>query len=150
MARLRGGDWLPGEVQALHEAGVDALVSLLTPDEVLELDLREEAACCSQQEMLYLSFPIPDRKTPPFSESTFTFLERLYQQVSAGKHLAVHCRQGLGRAALVAASVLVLMGFSPDQAFELLSSVRGYAVPETEDQRNWVVAFFRYQKSIPG
>jgi protein-tyrosine phosphatase len=129
MARPRGGDWLPDEIQAIRAADVDILVSLLTPDEVRELDLREEAECCRRQEVIYLSFPIPDRHTPPFSARTFTFLEQLYRQVAAGKHVAVHCRQGLGRATLMAASVLVLTGFSPDQAFERLSVVRGYPVP---------------------
>jgi hypothetical protein len=49
----------------------------------------------------------------------------------------------------MAASVLVLAGFSSDQAFELLSSVRGYPVPETEEQRAWVVAFSRSKGSFP-
>ena len=149
MARPRGGDWLPDEIQAIRAADVDILVSLLTPDEVRELDLREEAECCRRQEVIYLSFPIPDRHTPPFSARTFTFLEQLYRQVAAGKHVAVHCRQGLGRATLMAASVLVLTGFSPDQAFERLSVVRGYPVPETEEQRAWVVAFSRSQRRFP-
>ena len=149
MARPRGGNWLLDEVKALREAGVDVLVSLLTPGEVMDLDLREEAECCCRQEIIYLSFPIPDRSIPPFSASTFTFLEQLKVHVSGGKKVALHCRQGLGRAALMAASVLVLSGFSPDQAFELLSSVRGYPVPETEEQRAWVMAFYRYQSSLP-
>lgn len=143
MARPRGGDWLLDEVKALREAGVDVLVSLLTPDEVMEFDLREEAECCGRQGVIYLSFPIPDRGIPPFSASTFTFLEQLKIHMSGGKHVALHCRQGLGRVTLMGASMLVLIGFSPDQAFELLSSTRGYPVPETEEQRAWVVAFSR-------
>lgn len=149
MARPRGGDWLLDEIKAIRLADVDVLVSLLTPDEVMELDLSEEAESCRRQEVIYLSFPIPDRKTPPFSERTFTFLEQLHRHVSAGKHVAVHCRQGLGRAALMAASVLVLAGFSPDQAFEQLSVVRGYPVPETEEQRVWVVTFSRSLRRFP-
>ena len=150
MARPRGGDWLLDEVKALRVAGVDILVSLLTPDEVMELDLIEEAECCGRHEIIYLSFPILDRSVPPFSTSTFTFLEQLKVHVSEGKHVALHCRQGIGRASLMAASVLVLTDFSPDQAFELLSSVRGYPVPETEEQRAWVMAFSRNQRSLSG
>ena len=149
MARPRGGDWLLDEIKALRSANVDVLVSLLTPDEVMELDLGEEAEYCRRQDVIYLSFPILDRSTPPFSERTFTLLEQLHRQVSAGKHVAVHCRQGLGRAALIAASVLVLAGFSPDQAFERLSIVRGYPMPETEEQRAWVAAFSRSNRSFP-
>jgi hypothetical protein len=46
MARPRGGDWLFDEVKALHASGVDILVSLLTSEEVSELDLEEEAVFC--------------------------------------------------------------------------------------------------------
>src|SRR6266852_2369307 len=140
MARPRGGDWLLDEIKALREAGVDVLVSLLTPGEVMEFDLKEEAECCRRQDVIYLSFPIPDRSIPPFSASTFTFLEQLKGQVSAGKHIALHCRQGLGRAALMAASVLVLTGLSPGtrgvyRTAELLSIQPGVQTSSLQKQR---------------
>ncbi len=143
MARPRGGDWLGDEIEALHDAGVDIVVSLLTDTEVRAFDLTEEAACCHQQGIAYLSFPIIDRSVPPFSEPTFTFLKQFQTALSEGKHITFHCRQGLGRAALMAASVLVLDGFTPEQAFDLLSRARGYTVPETEEQQVWVKAFYQ-------
>ncbi len=147
MARPRGGDWLFDEVKALRASGVDILVSLLTFEEVRELDLAEEATCCHRQGITYLSLAITDRSVPPFSEPTFLFLKQLKASLSEGKHLTFHCRHGLGRAALMAASVLVLTGLAPEQAFDLLSRARGYAVPETEEQRAWVVAFSQSQRS---
>jgi protein-tyrosine phosphatase len=146
MARPRGGDWLPDEITALCEVGVSVLVSLLTATEVSELDLEEEKAACHNQGITYLSLPIPDRSIPLFSAQTFTFLEQLKAYLTEGQHIVLHCRQGLGRAALMAASVLVLSGLSPDQAFEQLSTVRGYPVPETEEQRAWVMAFYEQHK----
>lgn len=145
MARPRGGDWLADEVKALREAGVDVLVSLLTPAEESEFDLTLEATCCQAEKIIYLSLPIIDYSVPPFSANTFAFIEQMYIHLSAGKHIALHCRQGLGRAVLMAACLLVLAGFSPEQAFEQLSKARGYPVPETEEQRAWVVAFARYK-----
>lgn len=147
MARPRGGDWLVDEVKALRASGVDILVSLLTPAEVHELDLAEEAIFCHQQGITYLSLAIPDRSVPPFSEPTFSFLKQLSTSLSEGKHLTFHCRHGLGRAVLMAASVLVLTGLTPEHAFDLLSRARGYIVPETEEQRAWVVAFFQHLRS---
>ena len=148
MARPRGGDWLFDEIKALREAGVDVLVSFLTSTEVSELDLSEEAAYCQNQGIIYLSFPILDRSIPPFSAETFIVLKQLNASLSEGKHVALHCRQGLGRAALMAASLLVHNGFSPDEAFDRLSKARGYAVPETEEQRAWVVAFSQQYHSL--
>jgi protein-tyrosine phosphatase len=138
MPRPRGGEWLLDEMKFLYYDGVDVLVSLLTPDEVAELDLAAEPASCRSQGIIYFSYPIIDRSIPPFSADTFALLEQLKAYLSTGKHVAVHCRMGLGRSALIAASVLVLNGFSPDQACELLSAVRGYTVPETKEQRAWL------------
>ncbi|HET9223129.1 MAG TPA: hypothetical protein VFO07_11520, partial [Roseiflexaceae bacterium] len=42
MARPRGGDWLAGELVAVRELGVDKLVSLLTIEELIELELGAE------------------------------------------------------------------------------------------------------------
>ena len=143
MARPRGGDWLIDEIKALRKSDVNVLVSLLTPAEVREFDLAEEASCCQARGIIYISFPIPDRGVPPFSAQTFTLLEQLRAYLSEGKHIALHCRQGLGRAPLVAASVLVFNDIAPELAFDLLSKTRGYPVPETGEQVRWVQALAR-------
>ena len=41
LPRPRGGDWLADEIRSLRACGVDVLVSLLTGEEVGELDLAE-------------------------------------------------------------------------------------------------------------
>ena len=48
MARPRGGDWLDGEIRSLAEAGIKVLVSLLTADEVAELELQDEERLCGE------------------------------------------------------------------------------------------------------
>lgn len=149
MARPRGGEWLVDEVEALHAAGVDVLVSLLTPEEIIELGLSQEALLCQEQGICYLSFPIQDRRVPSVHADALAFLERLSRPLLEGQHIAIHCRMGIGRAALLAASVLVLNGYTPQHAFEALSSARGQPVPETDEQRAWVVSLHQYmQESI--
>ena len=149
MARSRGGEWLVDEVEALHAAGVDVLVSLLTPEEIIELDLSEEAPLCQEQGICYLSFPIQDRCVPSVRADSLAFVERLSKLLHEGRHITIHCRMGIGRAALMAASVLVLNGYTPQHAFEALSSARGQPVPETDEQRAWVVSLHQYmQESI--
>lgn len=45
--RPRGGDWLIDELRALKDDdGVRILVSMLSPEEEIELDLTAEAECC--------------------------------------------------------------------------------------------------------
>lgn len=148
MARPRGGDWLFDEIKALHEAGVDVLVSLLTFLEVSEFDLAEEETLCRQHGITCYSFPILDYSVPLLSAQTDAFIEQLASHLSAGKHVALHCRQGLGRSPLIAACILILNGFAPDEAFTLLSKVRGYPVPETAEQKEWAIAFSHYSNSL--
>jgi hypothetical protein len=62
-------------------------------------------------------------------------------RISEGKAVAVHCRAGIGRSSLIAACALVCSGTSPIAAFESIGKVRGVRVPDTDGQRDWVVAF---------
>jgi hypothetical protein len=59
----------------------------------------------------------------------------------AAQGVGLHCRAGIGRSALVAACVLVLMGMAPGTAFDLIGKARGVRVPDTEGQREWVAKF---------
>jgi hypothetical protein len=66
MARPRGGDWLIDEIKALRESDVNVLVSLLTPAEVSEFDLAEEASFCHTQGSSISPFRFPTVEFPHF------------------------------------------------------------------------------------
>jgi protein-tyrosine phosphatase len=141
MPRPRGADWLEDEVQSLREQGVDILVSALTSDEVDELDLAKEPDYCYENAISFLPFPIPDRDIPSSYGAVRSFVEGLGKELRAGKAVAIHCRAGIGRSSLLAASTLVVMGLSPQRAFELIREARGCNVPDTDLQRVWVERF---------
>jgi len=142
-ARPRGGDWLDDETIAWQCAGVAQVVSLLTSDESADLDLTGEAEHCKARGISFLSFPIADRGVPSSRKSTFEFLKSIESALGQGKRIAIHCRQGIGRSALIAAALLVMAGVTPEAAFQRISAARGYPVPETAEQRAWVVEFAR-------
>src|SRR5260370_31543813 len=139
-ARPRGGDWLDEELASWRKSGVDEVVSLLTPDEVETLELQNEATHSWGAGMRFRSFPIVDRWIPASKRDALHLIENLDSDLAAGKNVSIHCRQGIGRAGLMAASLLVARGLQPDDAFERISQSRGVAVPETERQRPWVEA----------
>ena len=64
VARPRGGDWLLDDLKSLKQAGIEVLVSLLTGAESHELGLLEEAQCCKEVGIVFLTFPIEDRAAP--------------------------------------------------------------------------------------
>ena len=143
LPRPRGGDWLEDEIRDWRSAGVGVIVSLLTSDEITDLDLVQEARLCRENGIQYLSFPITDRSVPTSGGATLEFAKTLEGFLAAGKTVAVHCRQGIGRSALIAACVLILAGITPEVVFQRLSAARGCPVPETAEQRQWVIEFAR-------
>jgi protein-tyrosine phosphatase len=114
------------------------VVSLLVSDEVRELDLEEENERCRDQGIRFRSFPIPDRGVPESREATRALVTELSRAVADGETVVIHCRQGIGRSALVAASVLVALGIDPQHALDSVAEARGRPVLDTPEQRAWV------------
>jgi protein-tyrosine phosphatase len=141
--RPRGGEWLEDEVVAWQVGGFDVVVSLLTSDELKNFDLGREADLSRMHGLQFCEFPIPDLGVPDSLATAQKLLGRLDKALTAGKKVAIHCRQGIGRSGLVAASLLVLSGVDPETAFRRVSAARGLPVPETSEQRDWVVGLSR-------
>lgn len=139
-ARPRGGDWLDEELASWRKSGVDEVVSLLTPEEVESLELQNEAAHSWDAGMQFRSFPIIDRWVPASKSDALRLIEDLDRDLAAGKNVSIHCRQGIGRAGLIAASLLVARGARLADALERISLARGVSVPETAEQRAWLDA----------
>jgi protein-tyrosine phosphatase len=141
MPRPRGGEWLPDEVQGWRNAGVGMVVSLLEQGEIDELDLKAEAALCREANIEFMQFPIRDRGVPSSIESAERISRDIARRVSNGESAAVHCRAGIGRSGTIAACILVCLGCDPALAFAEISRARGIGVPDTAEQRAWVVSF---------
>lgn len=137
-ARPRGGDWLADEIRSWRAAGVDVIVSLLTPNEVEQLDLRDESALSTQNEIIFVNFPIEDRTAPSSEAEVIRLIQKLENALSEGKNVVIHCRQGIGRAGLIAASLFIERGESVENALQRISATRGVRVPETAEQRAWI------------
>ena len=136
--RPRGGDWLKDDIGKWKRAGINSVLSLLTPEEESDLDLRGEAREVKTLGMDFRSFPIPDRQIPRSEAQWAEVLEKVDRDLSTGKNVLVHCLQGIGRSGLVAACLLVKKGMSPGAAVESVAAARGIPVPETAEQRDWI------------
>jgi len=139
--RPRGGEWLDDEMKAWRRMGVDAIVSLLTPEEAVDLDLELEGRHAETNGIVFLSHPIEDRSVPTSESDIARLLGRLDTELSHGKNVVVHCRQGIGRSGLIASLLLVENGAGPDEAIERVGRARHAPVPETPEQRAWVDSF---------
>jgi protein-tyrosine phosphatase len=137
-ARPRGGEWLEDEISDWQRQGVNTVLSLLTPEEQQELNLVNEAAQAKAHRMAFLAFPIRDRQVPDSENSLTRVLEQVDRELSPGRNVIVHCRQGIGRVGLVVACLLLTKGLNTEMALSRLAAARGVPLPETPEQRRWI------------
>ncbi len=138
--RPRGGDWLEDEVLGWKAAGVSHVASLLTCEEVEELLLGQESELCRKHGLGFTSSPVPDRGLPASCSSFIRVAAALHERLVEGAAVLVHCRQGIGRASLLAALTLCHAGLDGLTALSAIEVARGRPVPDTEEQRRWLVA----------
>jgi protein-tyrosine phosphatase len=139
MAKPVSGEWIEDEFSNISMLGIDRIVSLLESHEVYDLGLDMEKALAEKNGMEFISYPIPDRGLPNSIDDFLRFTKRLYNEAAGGLNTVVHCRAGIGRTGMIAAGVLLHCGFEPIDAFDLISKKRGVAVPDTQEQIDWVV-----------
>jgi protein-tyrosine phosphatase len=116
-------------------------VSLLEKYEAAFLELTDEARVARKAGLYFLSFPIPDTQIPSDPAAFETFIKYLANRLRAGEHIGVHCRGSIGRATVTAACALIHLGWSPRSALFAIAAARGCAVPDTQEQENWVLNY---------
>ncbi|MGI8668660.1 MAG: protein-tyrosine phosphatase family protein [Aridibacter sp.] len=141
MPRPRGGEWLEDEIISLKNEGVDVLVSMLEDHEISRFELELEKEICHRNHITYLNFPILDRNLPESFEDVYKFVQKLSKYSEVNKKIAFHCFAGIGRSSLIACCLLILQGMDVDDAFLQISQVRGFPVPDTQEQLEWVYTF---------
>ena len=136
---------MPGTYEPLRESfdglarlEIDVVVSLLQESEALDLGLSDERAACESAGLEFLSFPIKDRGLPSDAEAVSRFSKRAHARITSGYGLVFHCRAGIGRSGMMAASVLLHEGLPVREAFARISAARGLIVPDTPGQLKWV------------
>jgi len=81
-------------------------------------------------------FPSASKTDPEFIRYKFTELvDSVTGFLHEGKTVAVHCRAGIGRSLMIAASALIHIGLSTESAFRSIEESRGCPVPDTREQR---------------
>lgn len=131
---------LADAVASYAARGIDTVVSMLPPDEVVQLGLVDEAALCAAQDIAFMTHPIVDYGLP--DADTFPALtDDLATRISAGRHVAVHCRAGIGRSGMVTVCTLITLGWTGDDAVNAVSKARGVSIPDTVAQAEFIAGF---------
>ena len=148
MPKPLAGEWIEDEFLNISNKGINLIVSLLEYQEAYAVGLHREKEIAEKNGMSFISFPIQDRGLPNSLMTFKKLISDLYNQISNGVNVVVHCRAGIGRSGLVAAGILLHHGLDPVEAFALVSLKRGVTVPDTEEQKEWLLDNYKKIKLI--
>ena len=109
--------------------------------------LDREHECATAAGIVFQRLPIPNLLTLTVAEG-LPRIEGLAAEVRAGRGVAAHCFASVGRAPTIVASVLVILGLEPGDAWRRVQSARGKLVPDTDLQRHWVGELRAYRDSL--
>ncbi|MEO9193529.1 MAG: ADP-ribosylglycohydrolase family protein, partial [Polyangia bacterium] len=123
-----------------HHFSTDMLVSLLEPHEYELLHIPQLIERALAQGMETMRVPMKDVSVPKSPRELDGPVIEILSRVAQGATVVIHCRGGIGRSGVLAASCLVATGVEPDEAIERVRRVRPGAV-ETHQQEAWVRAF---------
>ena len=140
MARPRGNDWLDDEIKWLKIREIDCLVSLLEQSEEWELGLEDEGSICTKWGIEYINFPIRDVTTPKNENEFIQLANQLAIRIKDNKRVVIHCRMGIGRSSILAAATMINLGLSGENIFEIIGKYRKLKVPDTEEQKEWILS----------
>ena len=132
---------LRDEMRMLKLGGIDTLVSLLERREAEWLGLEHEGREAERAGIEFLTFPITDTTVPLNLGRFRAFVTDLAQRLKNGQKIGVHCRGSIGRATVTAACTLIHLGWKPAAALAAIEKTRGCPVPDTEEQRRWILAY---------
>jgi len=141
MAHPAGGVFLEGKIRELRRLGVDVLVSAQTDSERVECDLVDEERAVVAAGLRYVCFPIEDRSVPDVA-SAVALVQPLHSLYLSGAHVVFHCWAGIGRSSLLAGLLLGMDGVEPGEAWRLIAEARGFPVPDTAAQQEWLAAWW--------
>jgi len=136
------GEWLEEDMQHYRSLGVTLVISMLEPDEAVELLLEDERSICLGCGMEFLQFPVPDRGLPDrraFSDLVRAVRHRLRRH----EVVAVHCRAGIGRSGMLVCAVLAGFTGSASRSVDIVSAARGVRVPDTAEQLEFIADIVR-------
>ena len=137
----RGDDSLNDDLTHIKRSGVETLVSLLEPEEVIWLGLGDEAQTAEEVGLHFLSYPIRDVHVPSDVKSFRVFVAGLAGRLRTGGRIGLHCRGSIGRAPLTAACTLIHLGWDAANAIVAIRSARGFPIPDTEEQLRWILNY---------
>ena len=114
------------DLQAIRSWGAAVVITLLEETELNVLGVRELGKHVVALNMVWLHLPVRNSRLPDerFMEKWRMVVPSLCNLLQKGQHVVIHCKEGIGRAGLIAASLLVELGLPVDEAVSIVRKAR--------------------------
>lgn len=143
-----GSAWsrdLPLDLEAIARWGAVSVLTLMETHELHALGVPQLSDAVRALGLRWHHCPIVDMQAPgpEFREIAVQPLRQALAALHAGGKVLVHCRGGLGRTGVVAASLLIELGEDPACALRRVRQARPGTV-ETPSQERYVMRYQRW------
>lgn len=118
------GDSMTDDLLTIRNWGATALVTLLDESELHVLNNLPRKAIALN--LLWIHLPIHNLSIPDekFDIQWAWAGPRLCQWLREGQRIVIHCKEGIGRAGLIAARLMIDLGSSPETAIKTVQKAR--------------------------
>jgi protein-tyrosine phosphatase len=117
---------LTASVNELHQAGADAIITMMTDEELAKFEVASLPDVVRQSGMTWFHFPVEDDAAPAevFEQSWQASKAEVLALIEQGKCVAIHCRGGSGRTGFMAAVIMRELEMDETQASDLVKDLR--------------------------
>lgn len=121
---------LINSVAQLKAAGAAALITLMPVHELTQNNADNIGAFCSEQGLAWFQLPIEDDCAPEhaFEQAFSANKAAILALLQNGQTIAIHCKGGSGRTGLMAAILMMQLGYSKTEAQALVQQLRPKAL----------------------
>ncbi len=138
---------LDEDLVSLKDAGVTHIVTLVSPDELIDYGVENLRESYKQAGFENRYLGIKDQGVSSFQQMK-GLVGWMAEAVDEGKSIMIHCVGGLGRSGLAAACYLAARGAGAAEAIAEVRRARSPRAIESEEQRRFVYDFEQYCRSV--
>ena len=134
------------DLDAIVQWGASSIVSIMERDEFTALNVPDLGSLVLARGMAWHHLPVADQSVPSgnFMHAWSSLSKSLQRRLAAGEKIVLHCRGGLGRTGLIAALLLIDLGWGADAAIKLIRETRSARAIETKEQEEYVRRYLPY------
>ena len=133
-------------LQAFKDVGAQAVITMMTMAELAENQADTLPSLCAELGVDWYHLPVEDGCAPeaPFAQAFALQKATLLDLIKSGATMVIHCHGGSGRTGLMAAILMLELGYAPGQVKAQIQQIRPKALTSPV-QVNYLIEQYAYE-----